>query len=418
MPQRTARAALLVALMILGPLKGAVADEPRTALDATLEAALGGLAGEVKDFVKDKGNAVTIVSFVPHKKSHVAIHSSAGPSLVHALARQLELREVKVERISRVTLSGTFREAEDAKGNQGIELEVSLVDRDEGKEKELSHRLVLNQVTVGHLLGIPFEHGEDSTARQRAENLKREVDKFVPPKQRHPPADKWGEKPRPALRDSLILAKEDSRFAIEVLVAPNDTRKGARHKPDDYRPLSPRNEAGLAFVGPIGQDQVYAVRLHNGADFDAAVSLTIDGLSLFVVCDREGKVPGTERVIPFRDPRTDKPLFNHLIVPKGKSVLVRGWFVSLSESDEFLVTEYAKSLAGRLKSTADVGTITACFHAAWDPKGEPPPGEKNADEHAQSADATGRGARFEQKYELVERKIGILRAAVSVRYSR
>lgn len=107
-----------------------------------------------------------------------------------------------------------------------------------------------------------------------------------------------------------------------------------------------------------------------------------------------------------------------MIVRAKTSPVIRGWYVNLKQSDEFKVTAYAKSAAAALASSANVGTIMACFHAAWDPKGEAPPGEPKGVAQSLAADATGRGARFEQKYELFERKIGALRTAISVRYSR
>jgi len=98
---------------------------------------------------------------------------------------------------------------------------------------------------------------------------------------------------------------------------------------------------------------------------------------------------------------------------------VRGWFVTRENSEEFLVTSYARSAAAALNSPAHVGTLTALFHAAWPRDGLPPAGEpKNPDEHSQSADATGRGKRFAMQYETVEYKVGTLRAAISVRYSK
>jgi hypothetical protein len=157
---------------------------------------------------------------------------------------------------------------------------------------------------------------------------------------------------------------------------------------------------------PIKRDEVYAIRLINDADHDVAVALTIDGLNMFVFSEE-------------KDEKTGGAVSNHLLVRAKSTFLVRGWCINDKQSDEFKVTSYAKSAAAELNSSANVGTITACFHAAWDAKDEPPPGEpKSGDAHSQSADATGRGARFDQKYEVLERKIGALRGAVSVRYTR
>ena len=73
-----------------------------------------------------------------------------------------------------------------------------------------------------------------------------------------------------------------------------------------------------------------------------------------------------------------------------------------------------------MQSTAPTGTITATFHAAWDPKtGKPPADEpKNPDKQSLSGDATGKGARFEQKYQEVQREVGVAREVISVRYTK
>lgn len=85
------------------------------------------------------------------------------------------------------------------------------------------------------------------------------------------------------------------------------------------------------------------------------------------------------------------------------------------------MTDYAKSAAAELKqSGANLGTITAVFSAAWPKDGEPPSDEpKTSGASSRSAEAaTGRGKRFDQKYIEVERNVGVVRAAISVRYNR
>jgi hypothetical protein len=63
--------------------------------------------------------------------------------------------------------------------------------------------------------------------------------------------------------------------------------------------------------------------------------------------------------------------------------------------------------------------ITATFAAAW-PKDQQPPSDEpsNPAEKSRSGDAVGRGTRFQQKFLEVERHIGVVRATVSVRYTK
>jgi hypothetical protein len=67
---------------------------------------------------------------------------------------------------------------------------------------------------------------------------------------------------------------------------------------------------------------------------------------------------------------------------------------------------------------SNIGTITACFAACWPRDGSPPPDEPAADVASRGADATGRGARYQQNYKEVERLFGVIRSTVSVRYTR
>jgi hypothetical protein len=193
---------------------------------------------------------------------------------------------------------------------------------------------------------------------------------------------------------TVIRSGATSTYGIEVLV-----KQGGKYVP---RPAT--SEDGLAFV-KVARTEVYAVRVINDADHEAAVTLTIDGLNLFTSSKLRGK--------------DGKPLYSAFLVAKKGRTLITGWHVDNNESDEFQVTEYAKSEAGKLGSSANLGTITATFAAAWPKDGKPPLDEPAAPSaRAKSADATGRGARHEKKWVEVERLFGVTRDAVSVRYSK
>jgi hypothetical protein len=151
---------------------------------------------------------------------------------------------------------------------------------------------------------------------------------------------------------------------------------------------------------------VFGVRLVNTSKFDAAVTLTIDGLNLYTFSD-------------VRDAKTGRPRYAVVIVPAGQDVFLPGWHRTNEVSEEFVITEYAKSASAQLKSTAPTGTITAAFAAAW-PKGESPPPDEppSQSNNSRSADAVGRGAKVAQKYVELARDIGVVRATVSVRYAK
>jgi hypothetical protein len=82
-----------------------------------------------------------------------------------------------------------------------------------------------------------------------------------------------------------------------------------------------------------------------------------------------------------------------------------------------LITAYAESAAASLGQTAQVGTITATFSAAWDRDADPPEDEPRAVAMiVESDDGTGFGERVETDLVEVTREIGVVRSSISVRY--
>ena len=110
-----------------------------------------------------------------------------------------------------------------------------------------------------------------------------------------------------------VAAAKDRPFAIEILV--KDTARAAQ------------NDEGQAFV-KIDRDEIYAVRLINDADYEVAVRLTIDGISMFAFSE-------------VKNPETDLPKYNYVVVPAKSSVTATGWHRTDEISDSFQVTEFS-----------------------------------------------------------------------------
>jgi hypothetical protein len=218
----------------------------------------------------------------------------------------------------------------------------------------------------------------------------------LPPADRNAELEKSLDKPKVHVKGTRVSATADSPYAIEILAAP---QPGSRYAP---RPATVQD--GLAFV-PLSRGEVFGVRLINRSPYDAAVTLTIDGLNLYAFSD-------------LKDPKTGRPKFTVVIVRAGQEVFLRGWHRTHEMSEEFVITDYAKSAAAELRSTAPTGVITATFAAAWPKDQSPPDDEPNNSGNSRSADAVGRGTQVQQKYVEVLRHIGVVRATVSVRYSK
>jgi hypothetical protein len=195
------------------------------------------------------------------------------------------------------------------------------------------------------------------------------------------------EHPRVHIAGTEILADADSPYGIEILVE-NQPRKPTA------------NDKGLAFV-PIQRGERYAVRVINHSAYDAAVTLTIDGLSMFAFSENRQ--------------------FTQVIVPAKQSGVIKGWYRTNQISDAFEVTMYSKSAAARiLPGSAEIGTITVTFAAAWPKNSREPPDELAARLARNRGEdlATGRGPELKTEYQEVERHIGVVRAAISVRYTK
>ena len=157
-------------------------------------------------------------------------------------------------------------------------------------------------------------------------------------------------------------------------------------------------------VGPTcaKQDDVFAVRLVNKADHEVAATLTLDGLHAL-------------RFSEIKDRKTQRPALVPFLVPARQSVLIRGWPINLSKSDEFLVTSYAKSAAKELNSDpGKIGVIGVQFAAAWKVGANPPADEPKG----KAGENIGRGSAIDTPFQTEERKIGVPRAMVSIRYKR
>src|SRR5262249_17785170 len=142
---------------------------------------------------------------------------------------------------------------------------------------------------------------------------------------------------------------------------------------------------GLAFV-PLSRGEVFGVKLINRSPYDAAVTLTIDGINMYAF----SKV---------KDPSTGRPKFSVVVLGPGEEAFVPGWHRTNEVSEEFVITEYARSAAAELHSNAPTGVITATFAAAW-PKDQAPPADEPGGQggYSRSADAVGRGAKVQKKY--------------------
>jgi hypothetical protein len=297
--------------------------------------------------------------------------TSSGPTFAKMLTEELTKLDMKIALRSKYGVKGEYLDVINAStGKLAAQIKGELVDR-QGNVLTTFNRGVDGTNTLASLFGITAELPVNQSAEVRDEKLQESLDK-----------------PTVFINDAKVAASEKSPYAIEILIL----------TPEGLKPRPAVQEEGLAFCA-IGRDEIYAIRVHNNSPFDASVTLTIDGMSVFAFSE-------------FKE-------YTHYIIPAGKPTDILGWHRNNQKSDSFKVVSYADSeVAKALPNSTSVGTITAVFTAAWDPAGNPPPDEPREKGATQPGEGTARGPEVDQKFTQVVRQIGKPRAAISIRYSR
>jgi hypothetical protein len=366
-PRRLALGLALAALLA-GPVHAA--DDLRQEL---AEAARG-----VAKLLADRGeSAIALGQFT----GPANFPTSAGPGIAMVLAEELQKQGIAVKQRATLGVKGEYlvSEVQDPDDVTAKYLAVRVKGRVEDAFGNVLgkfgfERTVPGEEAVVALMGTPVELPSAETPAARDRRLRQSL-----------------EKPQTALSGARVAAGPHSPYAVEILV--------------DDKPRPARDDDGLAFV-KIEKTETYAVRLINDSDTEAAVRLTVDGLSLFAFSEHRRQ----------EGPHKGEPLYSVVLIPPHKSLVVKGWHRTNEVSDAFVVTDYPKSAAALARLKGNLGTITATFAAAWPEDADPPKDEAPAKRG--SPGATGYGPGVEAKFDVVKRRIGVIRAAVSVRYTK
>jgi hypothetical protein len=219
-------------------------------------------------------------------------------------------------------------------------------------------------------------------------------------------------KPGVSVDGTQVKARAGSPYSVEV-------RTRARVA-DAFAARKPWVEKGLAFV-TIRRGELYEVRVRNNSRQDTAVTLTIDGLDAFTFSE-------------LRDEGMGLPMHKYYFVRAGQTLRIPGWHKDAAEVHSFEITAFARSALAKLMvtDTSKMGTITVCVHGAY-PVAPPKPRAKGKDGDAMDGnddadgdgnskkkedEATGLGPIIKSEYIPLKRRIGVLREAVTVRYSK
>jgi hypothetical protein len=355
-----------------------------------LERGLADVAGNLKKLIKGLGEqGIALGQFTGPPN----FPTSGGPGIVKVLSDELDKAGVEVKVRANLGVSGTYRAIGEKAGLNlvgggksvvvpGLDFEVTSlvikfqVEDATGKRIVDYEQKINDPNTISKIFGLTFDAPPSNPSKPIKESL---------------------EKPRVFVDGSRIRATEQSPYGIEILVRAEGKQ--------DRSPREASVEEGLAFVA-IEENEAYAVKLINDSSHEAAVALSIDGLSMFSFSEQHK----TARFVT--------------VPPKG-TYTVLGWHRTLEESNEFLITSYAKGAAALLGADpANVGTITATFQACWPKGGAAPPDEPGqggifaggASTSRVPDKSTGVGKGVQSKTGRVEREAGVIRSSVSVRY--
>jgi hypothetical protein len=196
--------------------------------------------------------------------------------------------------------------------------------------------------------------------------------------------------------DGTKIRPKGAPYAIEMLVAPKPA--GEKAPPQSaFRPREVTVREGFPFL-KVQPGEAVAVRIIDQAEHEVAATLTVDGLSMFA----------------FRNDKADKS--EHVVIDAHGAGDVLGWFRDDKTSSVFLVSDLPKDhpKAGLLKNPAKIGSITVTFAAAWEKDSQKPGDEPVTNQATEIVP----GAPIEAPYKSVKRHIGVLRAAVTVRYDK
>jgi hypothetical protein len=343
------------------------AAAPLSANEA-LRPKLAELSKNVAKFLKGRDeDTLSVGAFTGPNRSRC----SAGPGIEKILIEELQKCGLRVKSGAKLEIKGDYLDVTD-KDSQLLSLRIDASIRDRQGDTVFAFKAMIDDRNVlAQILGMNKpDLGAGLTPEKESELLRTRL-----------------ENPSVGLVGTRVQADRQSPYGLEILV-----RAG-----DRYQPRKATDADGLAFV-QLGRGEVFAIKLLNDSDCDAAVELSLDGLSMFAFSDNKN--------------------YRHVIIPRKSSAVIQGWHRTNQLSSTFVITEYVKSAAAELLANPDqVGTITATFAAAWDPKDGPP-----KDESSKFRDpfnpAVGRGEPVKTPYKEVTREHGRVRDVISVRYRK
>lgn len=321
----------------LGAPRAAAGDEVSDYL-ATVAVRLGTL-------LKEKGETKVGISF----SGPPSFRSAGGEGLVQVLTDKLRHEGITVADRAAYGFKGEFKPKLSEEGRPGsLALQISGQITDQLGDPvagEALDCLVTNPRKVSEILGLTVD--------------------LNPPNRKDPGAELVSSFRNPSLfirEGRQARPGRNSLFGLEVLAGKPAAGSTSVLEGKAGRAIKERDQLGYVDLD-LGEE--YALRLTNDAPYEVAVSVAVDGLSIFHFCEERSADPQ----------RQGEPRYSYYIIGPGKSAVVGGWFKNTNRNIAFQVTPLEQGAAYKLGQTGKIGTISATFHASWE-KGQVPPADE------------------------------------------
>lgn len=364
--------ATLAGCMLLGQAGPVAASE-------SFRKELGGLAKSIKDVLEEeKQTAVAMCDF----SGPAQLDANSGPGIQQLLTQELLALKVSVKKDANLSIKGRYARVPNKTDPDlvNLKLTVEVLDSNDERKAEF-HALITGNTDIAKAFGPTVYLPPLANYADRNQEIRKRLDK-----------------PYANVAGSKVSASPDSPYAVELLVKGNSE--------DQARPREVHRDKGQAYVD-IQRYEIYEVKVYNNSPYEAAVSLTIDGLDSFTFSED-------------RDEKTGQPKYSNYIVSPYKWTIIKGWHrTSDPKRDDnvlsFLVTEYGKGAASQQPSRGKIGVLSVTFAAAWSSAQEMPPDERGS---RNAGNETGFGPPQKVGFAAVKRSIGVPRSIVSIRYTR
>ncbi len=346
--------------------------------------------------------------------------TAAGPGIRKTLAEEFAKVGIREKKIGAdIGIQGKYILHQDQptiagglKGSPRLRLIASLVDK---------NGQVLSEMNVEANVKIGEEDGQPIIEKTKIAAGTLTVDSFGGPTDiggKGALAETLGatvdlqQKPPPGIFDGSELVVDSFQHPTAMIFAGGNSVAASQTSPYYMEILvggEPRKmtlEDGQPFT-ELTKSDTFQIKFVNRAPHDVAVTFLLDGVNSYAYSD----VRYTE------GPKRGQAKYEKWIVPRGQTLVLKGWHRTNEAVDKFLVTDFADSAAAKLGSVNGLGTISASVRATWRVNEKPPSDEPRI---AMVQVGIGRGERDTQqvKEDTQAREYGQTRAVITVRYTK